>query len=396
MSAIRDLIWDAIRQADHVLLSLCIAASLYGIALIYSATRWKDAFSSFAFKQGVAMIIGIFLYFIVSQFNIQLLMDKWRWVVAGCTLFLLLLLTPLGTSILGNRAWLSIPGIPFTIQPAEIVKLFYTMLLAQLLTKFRNTKELSSLPFVAKLVGVLVYFCGLIFVISSDAGSALIYVFIFIFMLWAAGLKKRWFALGIALCGLGGFGVWQLLPESNRWKARFLTCMNHNYDPQGVGFQQTRSYLAVRSGGLTGQGFLHGSLVQAKYSSALPERYNDFIFSSCAQELGLIGSAVIVLLLVAIILRCLYVASVASDSFSSLVCVGYGGMLIAQVGLNIGMCLYVLPVVGITLPFFSNGGSSIITMYITMGIVSGIRTRSRPNWLKDHPSVLRGGGKSAL
>lgn len=94
MSAIRDLIWDAIRQADHILLSLCIAASLYGIALIYSTTRWKEAFSSFAFKQGVAMIIGIFLYFIVSQFNIQLLMDKWRWVVAGCTLFLLLLLTP--------------------------------------------------------------------------------------------------------------------------------------------------------------------------------------------------------------------------------------------------------------------------------------------------------------
>ena len=130
MSAIRDLIWDAIRQADHLLLVLCITANLYGIALIYSATRWKESFQSFPLKQGVAMIIGIVLYFIVSQFNIQLLMDKWRWVVLGCTLFLLLLVTPLGTDILGNRAWLSIPGFPFNIQPAEIVKLFYTMLLA--------------------------------------------------------------------------------------------------------------------------------------------------------------------------------------------------------------------------------------------------------------------------
>lgn len=102
MSAIRDLIWDAIRQADHMLLTLCVAANLYGIALIYSATRWKVAFHSFPLKQGVAMLIGIGLYFVVSQFNIHLLMDKWRWVVLGCTLFLLLLRTPLGTEILGQ------------------------------------------------------------------------------------------------------------------------------------------------------------------------------------------------------------------------------------------------------------------------------------------------------
>ena len=396
MSSIRDLIWDAIRQADHVLLSLCVAANLYGIALIYSATRWKEAFHSFPLKQGIAMLIGIGLYFVVSQFNIQLLMDKWRWVVLGCTLFLLLLRTPLGVSANGNRAWLHIPGIPFNIQPAEIVKLFFTMLLAYLLIQFKNTKELSSVPSVAKLAGVLLYFCGLIFVLSSDAGSALIYVFIFIFMVWVAGLKRYWFALGIAFCAVVGFVGWHLLSADNRWKARILVCLDHDYDPQGVGFHQTRSYLAIRSGGLTGQGYLNGSLVQSKYSSALPERYNDFIFSSCAQELGLIGCTVIILLLAAIIIRCLYVASVASDTFSSLVCVGYGGMLIAQVALNIGMCLYVLPVIGITLPFFSYGGSSIITMYITMGIISGIRTRSRPNWLKDHPSVLRGGGKSSL
>lgn len=396
MSAIRDLIWDAIRQADHVLLTLCITANLYGLALIYSTTRWKEAFHSFPVKQGVAMLIGIGLYFVVSQFNIQLLMDKWRWVVLGCTLFILLLRTPLGVDANGNRAWLHIPGIPFNIQPAEIVKLFFTMLLAQLLIQFRDTKDLSSVPSVAKLVGVLAYFCGLIFVISSDAGSALIYVFIFLFMVWAAGLKKYWLALGIGAFSLMCFVGWQLLPDGNRWKTRILVCLDHSYDPQGVGFHQTRSYLAIRSGGLTGQGFLQGSLVQSKYSSALPERYNDFIFSSCAQELGLIGCAVVILLLTTIIIRCLYVASVASDSFSSLVCVGYSGMMIAQVGLNIGMCLYVLPVIGITLPFFSYGGSSIITMYITMGIVSGIHTRSRPNWLKDHPSVLRGGGKSTL
>lgn len=114
--------------------------------MIYSATRWKEAFHSFPLKQGIAMLIGIGLYFVISQFNIQLLMDKWRWVVLGCTLFLLLLRTPLGLEANGNRAWLHIPGIPFNIQPAEIVKLFFTMLLAYLLIQFKNTKELSSIP----------------------------------------------------------------------------------------------------------------------------------------------------------------------------------------------------------------------------------------------------------
>lgn len=308
------------------MLTLCVAANLYGIALIYSATRWKVAFHSFPLKQGVAMLIGIGLYFVVSQFNIHLLMDKWRWVVLGCTLFLLLLQHP---------PWYRDPGatgpgstFPDSLQHSacrKLSKLFYTMLLAQLLTQFKDTKELSSVHAVAKLVGLLAYFCGLIFVISSDAGLRLIYVFIFLFMVWAAGLKKYWFALGIAFCGLVGFAGWHLLPEGNRWKTRIQVCFDHNFDPQGVGFQQTRSYLAIRSGGLTGQGYLNGSLVQSKYSSALSERYNDFIFSSCAQELGLIGCVVVILLLAAIIIRCLYVASVASDPFSSLVCVGYGG-----------------------------------------------------------------------
>ena len=311
--------------------------------------------------------------------------------MAGCTVFILLLRTPLGRDIGGNRAWLQIPGIPFNIQPAEIVKLFFTMLLAQMLLKFKNPKELSEVPSVARLVGVLLYFCGLIFVISSDAGSALIYVFIFIFMIWAAGIYKRWFVAGLGICALGIFGIIKFLPADNRWRARLLICFDHDADPLGVGFQQTRSYLAVRSGGLTGQGFMNGSLVQAKYSSALPERHTDFIFSSITEELGLVGALAVILLLCAIILRCLYIASTAGDQFSSYVCIGYAGMLIAQVTLNIGMCLYVLPVIGITLPFFSYGGSSIMTMYVTMGIVSSIRIRSRPNWLKDQPSPTRGG-----
>ena len=112
MSAIRDLIVDALRQADHVLLGLCLTANLYGLAMIYSATRWKAEYHSMPIKQAIAMCIGIVLYFVVSQFNIQLLVDKWRWVVAGCTVFILLLRTPLGADIATEH------GSPSPVSPS--------------------------------------------------------------------------------------------------------------------------------------------------------------------------------------------------------------------------------------------------------------------------------------
>ena len=377
MSAIRDLIVDALRQADHVLLGLCLTANLYGLAMIYSATRWKAEYHSMPIKQAVAMCIGIVLYFVVSQFNIQLLVDKWRWVVAGCTFFILLLRTPLGVDVGGNRAWLHIPGIPFNIQPAEIVKLFFTMLLAQMLLKFKNPKELSEVPSVARLVGVLLYFCGLIFVISSDAGSALIYVFIFIFMIWTAGIYKRWFVAGLGVCALGILGIIKFLPADNRWRARLLICIDHEADPLGVGFQQTRSYLAVRSGGLTGQGYLNGSLVQAKYSSALPERHTDFIFCTVGEEWGFLGSVVVLTLLCLLILRLMRMGERQQEPFGRIYCYCVAAILLFHVLVNVGMTIGLMPVMGIPLPFMSYGGSSLIAFTILLFIAVRLDASTR-------------------
>ena len=152
---------------------------------------------------------------------------------------------------------------------------------------------------------------------------------------------------------------------------------------QGKGWQQSRSILAIGSGGLTGMGYLNGIQTQSEYPTSLPARETDEIFAVCGEEFGLVGCLLLLALLAAIILRCIWVARRACSPKSAFIAMGYAGMLLAQVGVNVGMCLYVFPVVGLTLPFISYGGSSIITMYAAMGVVSGIKMRSLPSWLRD-------------
>jgi rod shape determining protein RodA len=157
---------------------------------------------------------------------------------------------------------------------------------------------------------------------------------------------------------------------------RFKVLFDHDYDPLGVGWQQSRGLLAIGSGGVFGQGYMNGTLTQSTYPQSLPQRWTDFIFSVCGEELGLVGCAAVLLLLLAVIVRVLLVAKNAETSFQSYVCVGMAAVLIYQTIINVGMCLYVMPTIGVTLPFFSYGGSSVVTLFMAMGVVSGIKKRS--------------------
>lgn len=382
MSSLRDFVRDALVQADHLLLALCICVNLMGIALIYSATRYDPSLHSYPIKQVIAMGIGIVLFFLLTQLDIDMLMSKWPWVLGGSLLFIALLAVPgVGHSVGGNRSWIAFPL--FSVQPAEMVKLTFSMLLARQIVWLQQQRGLSHPLSVCQLCAHLALFVGLIFAVSRDAGSALVYVFIFIVMLWAGGLKLHWFLLGGSVLLLAGSALWMALPEDNYWKMRILVCFDHDLDPTYRGFQQTRSLLAIQSGKLQGMGFLQGNLTQASYQSALPARHTDFIFSACCEELGLIGACILLLLLAAVICRCFYIGITAGSPFYSLVAIGYGGMFLFQVVLNVGMCLYVLPVVGLTLPFVSYGGSALITAYAAMGILSGIKQRGVPRWLQE-------------
>lgn len=379
-------------KADMVLLSLILAASLFGVALIYSATRYLGmAGARFVPIQLVAIALGVAAYFVMSFVDVELFTERsWKWMFVF-NVFIILLLKPFGVGgeSTGNNSWLPIPFLPINVQPAEVAKVFFILLLAFQCRKLQDW-GISRFSSVVQLAGHTLFMAGLIATISGDFGMSLVYLGLFVIMSWTAGVKKRWFLLGLILCAVVAAVAWPHI--SDMYFARRITAVvghltgdpNTLYEQtQGAGWQQTRSILAIGSGGLFGQGYLQGTQTHSTSENALNARYTDEIFAVCGEELGMVGCLFLILLLAAIILRCVYVARRANSPMSAYIAMGYAAMLLLQTCINIGMCLYVFPVVGLTLPFISYGGTSIITLYACMGIVSGIKMRSLPSWLRD-------------
>ena len=388
-----DSIREFFRKGDLLLLSLCLAASGFGLVLIFSATRYIGGYRNIII-QALAICLGVAVYILLSSVDIELFTEKsWKWMLAFNVVINGLILTPLGYEAGGNRSWLSIPGFPVNLQPGEIAKLTFVLLLAWQITRLQE-RGISRPSSVFQIAGHTLVMFGIIAVTSGDFGMGLTYLFIFVIMAWAGGVKKRWFLLAAVVCVVGAVVIWSRISHMY-FAQRFAVVIDHllgNPDTlyeqtQGAGWQQTRSILAIGSGGLTGMGYLNGVQTQSLYKQSLPARETDEIFAVCGEEFGLVGCVLLLLLLGAIILRCIWVARRACSPRSALIAMGYAGMLLAQVGVNVGMCLYVFPVVGLTLPFISYGGSSIVTMFAAMGVVSGIKMRSLPSWLRDRSHI---------
>ena len=393
---LKAILADFFQQADLVLLGLCCVSTLYGIALIASATHYMkpEKMIRYVGVQGVAMLLGLCAYILMSMVDVEIVMKKWKWLVAFNIVFIGLLLTPFGVggATTGNQAWLKFPGIPFQIGPAEVVKITFTLLLAKQLEWLREEKrDLKSFYAAFLVAGHAIALMGWYVVISGDMGNALTFFFIFLCMAFAAGFALRWFVLLLGGAGAVTGAVilldrLEMVPSSVAYMVeRFKVLFDHSYDSLGVGWHQTRSLLALGSGGVFGQGYMNGTQTQSGYSSSLPYRWTDFIFSACGEELGLFGCLAVIVLLAAIIVRVLLVAKNSQTCFQCYVCVGMAAMLIYQTVINIGMCLFVMPTIGITLPFFSYGGSSLLTLYAAMGVVSGIKKRSPTMRRLGHP-----------
>lgn len=377
----KEFIADIFRQADMLLLALCTVASLFGILMIASATHYTGSLKNVV-VQACALLLGVGLYFIVSAIDMNEVAKHWKWLTAFNFGFILLLVTPLGLNINNNRAWLGIEGFPINVQPAEVVKITFIIVLAKQLVWLKEKRDLKSVSSVAMLGGHLVALIGVYYVISGDMGSALVYIFIFVCMVFVAGVAKRWIALGLFGGAFAFYLLWQEDKIPDYMKMRFLILFDHDLDPQGLGWQQTRGLLALGGGKLTGMGLFQGTQTQSESAASLPFRHTDFIFTVVGEELGLIGCLAVIGLLAAIILRCFTAARRAKTTMDAYICVGMGAMLIFQTVANIGMCLFVMPVIGLTLPFFSYGGTSIVTLFVAMGVVSGVQKRSRPEWLR--------------
>ena len=389
------------KKGDVILLGLCLAASTFGLALIHSATRYQysdQLIGRPVIIQAIAVMLGVIAYVLLTFVDFQLFTEKrWKLMLIGSIFLLFLLLTPLGLEVYGNRNWLQlskiIPGFPMNLQPNEIVKIPFILILSLQIIKIQDRGySISSIPSVMQIGGFTVFMLALIAAICGDMGTCCVYIMIFAFMAWAAGVKLRWFVLvgGGAVLAVVIFWLF-FLPETRFWTdyriMRFRVVLDHSLDPARYGWQQTRATLAIGSGKLFGQGYLNGLQTQSHSSEALPVRDSDLIFAVCGEELGMVGCMALLLLLSSIVLRCLWVGRHASSPFSAYVCMGMAGMLLSQVTFNVGMCLYVLPVMGLTLPFVSYGGSSIITLFAAMGIVSSVKARPMPSWLRDRSQV---------
>ena len=385
------------QKGDVLLLVLCIIASLMGLVLIYSATQWKEGLHNTAIKQAAFLCLGIAAYVWVTFIDIEFLMEKWWWVFLVLGLGVILTIKPWGQEAGGNKSWVFLPviGKYFGFQPGEIAKLSYIVVLAWMINKARP-KGLGRFPALVGYVFLTCVFAGLLAVLSKDFGVALVYLFIFVIMAWVAGVSKWWFiGLGVPMTA-GVVFLWHfILPRTGYWTdyriMRFRVVVEHlkgnEIDPLHRGWQQSRTLMAIGSGRLTGMGWLNGTLTQSVKEENLPARHTDNIFAVCGEEFGLIGCCAVLLVLLLIILRCIWVSRRAKSYMSAYIAMGIAAMLMIQTIINVAMNLYVGPVIGLTLPFFSYGGSSTLTLFIAMGLVSGIKMRPLPSWLKDRSQL---------
>jgi len=379
----RDFLSDVVRQSDMVLLSLCTVSTLYGMVLIASATHFRNTFKYVAI-QGFGLLLGVLLYFLLSSIDVSEVGKKWKWLLAFNFGFILLLRTPFGLTRNGNRAWLGVNDIgkrlgvgllenfPITVQPAEIVKITFIILLARQLALLQEKKDLTRFSNVIQPTAHAGAMFVFYYILSKDAGSGLVYLFVFLCMAFAAGFALRWIFLGVG-GAVGAFlAAWNLGLLRGDWYDRIKVILDHSYQPEKKGFQQTRGMLALGSGKLTGQGLVNGNRTQ---SGSLFAGHTDYIFSSMGEELGFVGCLAIMIMEMAIIARCIYVGIHCQDYMRRLVCYGAASALLFQAMINTGMCIGVMPVIGLTLPLISYGGSSVVSIYAMLGLVSGAHAR---------------------
>lgn len=361
------------KHLRSLLLPLSLTAALVGLGLVYSATRYDPALHGLPGKQAAALGVGLALCLLLTRLPVRALLTRLWWVLALGNIGLLLLLVPLGQEDgTGNKSWIALPGGLFHLQPAEVVKLSFLLLLALQLTVLER-KGLNRPIAVLALAGHVAALCGLLYAVSGDMGMVAVYFCLYFGMLWAAGVHPLWLFSQLAAGVAAVLLLWHKLPDYVR--LRVLVVFDHDLDPLGKGFQQGRSLLALGSGQITGQGYLQGTQTQSAAASALPARHTDFIFSVAGEELGLVGCLFLLLLLGGLVLSCLSLVR-QGDPLLSYTAAGMAGMLGAQTALNVAMCLYAAPVIGVTLPFFSYGGSSLVVNFGGIGV---LRVLARPS-----------------
>lgn len=372
------------QRADIFLLVMCIICSLFGIAAIHKAVTgmsvggWSgmENPTKFIVVQVFSMFLGIGMFVIFTVIDSDLLGEQWK---ALCVINMLLIIALVllgqddGT---GNKSWIRFAGIG--IQPSEVIKVLYIVVSAKQMTYLKEYKDINSFMSVVQMAGHFVVVFGMIVVVSGDLGSAAILISVFLVMFFVLGVRLYWFAVGGAAVAAAIPLLWTYFLKDYQ-KKRLVAPYDPTVDPDGWGitWQTTQSKLTLASGRFTG-------VEEGHRASVFTGKHTDFIFSCIGENYGMLGCLLVVLLLMIIIVHCAYIGLHAGRTFDMLVCMGVTAAVAFQTFINIGMCLGITPVIGITLPFFSYGGSSMVTMFGAMGLVSGTKFKPKPQ----HGSLL--------
>ena len=362
------------READMVIFALSLGSAIFGIVLITSAVTNIPGERGAPDVQTGAMILGVILFVLFTYIDIDLIADKSKLLFVFSMLFMATLLV-WGVREGGNTAWLRFFGIG--IQPGEVVKISFIIVMAKMISTFKEQRRLNSFLALLQIVVVFGAFFFAVYEFADDMGTAVVYLGIFVIMLFAGGVKLRWFALAAVVLTAVAPILWETMLEPRQRYRIMAPFFRDIVDPAGTDllWQADLSLQAIATGGAFGQGLGNGNLTQW---GNFPAQHTDFIFSVAGEELGFFGCLAIIALQTCIIIRCFYVGVKSNNPLGMLVCIGIGSLFIVQSVMNIGMALGILPVIGITLPFISYGGSSIVTCFIAMGIVSGIKMRPKP------------------
>ena len=361
------------------LLTICVSLLLIiGTLLVYSATRqWYAANGldpQYYLKRHVINItIGAVLAWAVTVIDYRLLRAYTPFVWGAGVLGLIIVLIPgLGSEINGAKAWIALPG-GFQVQPAELAKISIIVGMSMLLAERThqsdepNAREILRALIVA---GVPVLFI----ILQPDMGTVFIISAVVVSIIAASGAPLRWVVGLLLIALLGGFVATKAGVINEYQIKRLQSFVDPNADSNGAGYQLRQARITVGSGGLIGTGLFNGPQTNGRF---VPEQQTDFIFTVAGEEMGFLGSATILILLVLILMRAFTIARKSTDPFGTLVSVGVIAWFSFQIFENIGMTLGLMPMTGVPLPFMSYGGSSMFANMIGFGLLQNIHTRHR-------------------
>ncbi len=360
-----------LKNFDWLMFSSVILLSVFGLLQIYSIAlgQLDNDFSNFN-KQIVFLIIGIILLFIFTFIDWRLLKSLKNYLYLSAV-FLLTAVLIFGESIRGGTRWFSMAGLG--IQPAEIVKVILIIYLAAFFTNLATKVKTARHLLLSALTTLILVF---LVIIQPDFGTAMILLSVWLVVVIVSGFKRKYFIVMALIAFFASFLVWSLVFEDYQ-KDRILTFIDPSQDVRGTSYNINQAVIAFGSGGLIGQGLGFGSQTQLKF---LPEAHTDFIISVVAEEFGFLGIILVLSFFALFFARCFKALKLVKHDFGTYFIVSAMALIFIQMFIIIGMNIGIMPVVGLALPFMSYGGSSLISLFILVGIIENIIIKSKINY----------------